>query len=304
MSVARTIAREGPLRGASRLQFGRLEVVDQTPPGDDGVARGRAEGPPAAARRRGRARSHRDPAISGGAAVGRRDRPGSPAALSDGRSTQRRCGPTAPAACRGSAGTRPACGRARSTAFRTGTHLDHFAPACAVCPVGAEAAPSSVTTGRPAPAQPACRRTFTARSRCWPDTAPPAAIRPAGLAHHEQLRVRVDRRRPQTAGIWPIGMCWAPARGRADHSSSSRTSSRTPTVEGRRNACATSTSSMPFMLTRRAVGAPLPQPPRGALTQCQQCRAIHNFHRFIHSPSAAATLFEPPICGLAGNYCG
>lgn len=29
-------------------------------------------------------------------------------------------------------------------------------------------------------------------------------------------------------------------------------------------------------------------------TSCQQCRAIHNFHRFIHSPSAAETPIEPP----------
>src|SRR5258705_9528134 len=47
------------------MRFGSLEVVDQTPPGDDRIARSLAEGPPAAARWRGRARPHRDPAISG-----------------------------------------------------------------------------------------------------------------------------------------------------------------------------------------------------------------------------------------------
>jgi hypothetical protein len=33
--------------------------------------------------------------------------------------------------------------------------------------------------------------------------------------------------------------------------------------------------------------------PRCVPAQCQQCRTIHNFHSFIHSPSSAETPFEP-----------
>jgi hypothetical protein len=36
------------------------------------------------------------------------------------------------------------------------------------------------------------------------------------------------------------------------------------------------------------------EPPKSTQTHCQQFRAIHNFHRFIHSPSAAETRLEPP----------
>jgi hypothetical protein len=62
-----------------------------------------------------------------------------------------------------------------------------------------------------------------------------------------------------------------------------------PTV----SACAAATSPMPFVRTRRNVGAPVQCLQRAGKRKCQQFRPIHNFHRFIHSPSTAGTPFEP-----------
>jgi hypothetical protein len=48
------------------------------------------------------------------------------------------------------------------------------------------------------------------------------------------------------------------------------------------------------MLTRDPVGALPPLPLTDASIQCQQFLTIHNFHKFIHSPSTGETPFEPP----------
>jgi hypothetical protein len=129
------------------MRFGSLEVVHQTPSGDNRIARSRAEGPPAAARWRGRARPHRDPAISGrepptrgwgprplwrvSPALGRGPEPDVP--------RRRPCRSDAPlGSWRGARGReqRPVAARApHPTAVAhvpprsaLGTHLNHFAP--------------------------------------------------------------------------------------------------------------------------------------------------------------------------------
>ena len=159
MRVARTIAREGP-RAARPPAARRLDVVDQSPPGMTAARVGpRAACGGAAA---GRAVA-RDPAITGRAIAAASPARWVPStAPSDRRSTPRQAQvPTAQAASRGTAGTTPVGDRARSTAFRTGNtpesfrssrardHPTSLAAAGQMTPV----APSSVTTGRPAPAQ-------------------------------------------------------------------------------------------------------------------------------------------------------
>jgi len=189
-------------------------------------------------------------------------------------------------------------GRARSTAFRIGNtpesfrssrariHRTSLAASRQMTPV----APSSVITARPASAH--------------GNMPPPTLTRPVAVAGQILSQPAVIGHRPGTTtnsfasalispmrdGTCPSGCCWRPARGPAPPfvvlaATSSRTTDQS-NVEGTSTICACATSTLVHAVhadTARR-GALYRRASHAAWTQCQQCRAIHQFPQIHPQP--------------------
>ncbi len=218
---------DGPERVWRLLWSVWSKLVDESPPRNERISRGRAEGPTASARWRGRARSHGDPAIARG-----QSRAGVRPALPDG-------GVPSPAAGlhpylrwgpqRGRIGARrrqqravaarapdpPAVAHVPPRSAR-GTHLNHPTSLARV-----EAAqmtptpPSSVTTERPEPAHASHSAADIDRRVAVLGQVLRDALRSAAHPGTPRRAWLPGRCRPSRAGICPIGMCGPPAHGRA-----------------------------------------------------------------------------------------
>ncbi len=303
ISVVRTTATDG--RCAGRPVLGPIEVFDQPPARDVGIARRRADAPDGRGGRRGVAGTDRDPAVSG------RSRGGPPPLVrcvrgsaegSAGAPLRRRGPRTARAACRGSAGTTPAAVRARSTASRTGN-----TPGSSDQPSGAfsHGARAAVVGHH--------------RTAAWP--RPHAAVT---LTGSKPLRARYCDTRSERPPAWqttnsrasgsissiragtsPIGMCWAPGHGRA---ATRRPLVRRAAPPNRRMSLAhRPRSAVRFHVVHAShAGTPSTRPHQPA--HLQTATAIRGYPQFpqVHPQASwrATPRLSRSICEISGSCCG